>query len=502
MDSLRNFSEKYFFSISAVVIYLGMILFSFKYEMNPYLWFDDAGQFWISQGLNHDSAPLSQAGGLIDVIVNNAGYNLDPGGYGIILHYWSKISTNYVWLRSLSFLFFILSTIVLGYLGYLWTRNINIGIWAGFIPFYIPMIFNNGFALRAYSMEVLGCLVCILAVHFLQNKLSIKRLFCWSVIIAVFLTSRYSFIVVAFVTSLYILYLIYRSDSSNKTKWFMAVVYAMPLFVTIIYIYFAALRFQNPKLDTLDYLPYISSNWKVLIHRSSLRHFFYLFVVVWLSYIFRENEKFQKYKGLVFITVSVNVLFFVFSCFGMHPWDGGCDRCISMITLVIISITALWCELISLVYEKVKIQYILLLFICYQLTAFKSDIKAPWWKNNSEMSLISDFKQLSIDENSKVFVDRWESPCLRYQIEYGSLKGVINYPQNYTFMIYRKHGIGYRNSNDLSRDEWIKKTQPYLNDLYDKYDILIVPELYVVKSENSDKWKSVNGHNKIWIKAQ
>ena len=501
MKTLQVNFKKYLFPCVAMILYVGMVTFSFKYEMSPYLWFDDAGQFWISQGLNHDSAPLSPTGGLMDVITNNAGYNLDPGGFGIILHYWSMISTNYIWLRSLSFLFFILSTLILGYLGYEWTKNINIGIWASFVLFFISMIYYNGFNVRAYSMEVLGCLISVLAIHRFQKGLSYKKLIGWSILIAIFMTSRYSFIVVAFVTSLYVLYLIYQSNNTNKTKLLMAVVYALPLFAILAFIYFAALRYQNPKLETLGYLPYISTNWKVIFHIASLRHLFYIFVILWITFVFRKSEKLKPYKGLIFITISANVLFFIFSCLGMHPWDGGCDRCISMITLVIISITALWCELLKLVDDKFNIQYILLAFICLQLARYKTDIKSPWWFNNSEY-ILTDWAKLDLTEK-RIYVDRWQSPCLRYLIEHGSLQGVPNYPQNFTFAAYRKHGFGHEENAFKDRKEWYEKTQPELNDLYDKYDVLVVPELYGNKPDNCDKWKRLNDQNDIiWIKKE
>lgn len=495
MKTLQVNFKKYLFPCVAMILYVGMVTFSFKYEMSPYLWFDDAGQFWISQGLNHDSAPLSPTGGLMDVITNNAGYNLDPGGFGIILHYWSMISTNYIWLRSLAFLFFILSTLVLGYLGYVWTTKVNIGIWACFVPFFISMIYYHGFSVRAYSMEVLGCMICILAVHNLQKGISFRKLLGWSVIIAFFLTSRYSFSVVAFVTSLYVIFLISQSNNPIKTKLRMTLVYAIPLLVILVLIYLFALRYQNPEIKSLNYLPYISSNWKVIFHKASLRHLFYLFVIIWITYIFRGSDILTKYKGLIFITIATNVLFFILSCFDMHPWDGGIYQCISMITLVIISITALWCELIKHVYDKIHIQYILLAFICLQLANYKTDKISPPWLNDGE-NLLSDWNQLHIT-NEKIYIDHWQSPCVRYLIEYGVLKGTPNYPQNFTFVTYSQDN----DNASLGLIEWYEKTQPDLNELYEKYDILVVPELYGNKPYNCDKWQRLNSQNDIiWVK--
>lgn len=491
------FNNVVFFS-TTIILYVGMLIFSYRFEMDPYLWFDDAGQFWISQGLNHDSDPLSPMGDLLDVIINNAGYNYDPGGFGILLHFWSMISTNYLWLRSLSLCFFLISVFLFGYLSYLWTKNIYVSIWASFVPFFIPMIFYAGFYIRAYSMEVLGCLVCVLSIFSLQSKISNQRVMFWSVLIAFFLTSRYSFIVVAFVTSLYILYLIYRSQNSCKTKFLMILGYSIPLFLVLTLIYFVSFRYQNPELKSLSYLPYVCNNWRILFHKASLRHLFYLFVIVWVTYAFRDKPNFTPYRGLVFVTLSSNVLFFLFSCMGVHPWDGGTNRCISMITLVIISITALWCEILNFALKKINIQYLLLAFIFLRLADYSSDIKA----SQNRVNMLNDWKQLNINTTDKVFVDRSESPCLRYQMEFGALKSTLNYPANYTFIKFRKHCFSC-NENVIynSIGEWYRNTQPELNDLYDTYNILVAPELYGNNFTNSDKWKSINGHDIIWVKS-
>jgi hypothetical protein len=83
-----------------VLIVLGIYLVTFaaisKNLFTPYLWLDEAGQFWISKGLNHQSPPLSKENGLNEVIINNKYKNLDPGGFSILLHFWTYVSNHYV----------------------------------------------------------------------------------------------------------------------------------------------------------------------------------------------------------------------------------------------------------------------------------------------------------------------------------------------------------------------------------------------------------------------
>ena len=249
-----------------VFVYIGILVVSARYFNNPYLWFDEAGQFWISKGLNHDSAPMSECGNIMDVIENNHNYNLDPGGFGILLHYWSKISNHHRWLRVLPLSFFILTILGFIVLSYNWTKNKYIASLAGLIPFMNWMILSEAYEIRAYSMEVLGVVVCILAIESLRKNISYSKLALWSMIIALFMTSRYSFIIVAFVTSTYILYLIYKQDIEFRSKLLEIVVYVLPLFMVLFLDYMLAMRFQNSHIDALSYLPYIKTEPSVKLH--------------------------------------------------------------------------------------------------------------------------------------------------------------------------------------------------------------------------------------------
>ena len=65
-----------------------------KWMGNELLDYDEAGQFWMSKGLHHYSAPYSECGSLKDALEYNRHYNMDPGGFTAILYFWSKISND------------------------------------------------------------------------------------------------------------------------------------------------------------------------------------------------------------------------------------------------------------------------------------------------------------------------------------------------------------------------------------------------------------------------
>ena len=70
------------------------------------MWWDEAEQFWISRGLSNYSHPFAAPQGLRHVIWSNRLFNLDPGGYSILLFFWSRASQTLARLRGLSFAFF------------------------------------------------------------------------------------------------------------------------------------------------------------------------------------------------------------------------------------------------------------------------------------------------------------------------------------------------------------------------------------------------------------
>lgn len=283
MKNYRIVLDKFFMPV-CILVYLLVIVSAYRtcyFGWSSFLWFDEAGQFWIAKGLNHDSDPMSPVGNVIDVIRNNRDYNLDPGGFGVLLHFWSMISNGHIWLRTLPFLFFIGTILSFVHLSYRWTKNKYIAVLMGFVPVFTNMIMREMFNIRAYSMEIMGVVVAVIAIDYIKEKVTPKRLLQFSLLISLFMTSRYSYIIVAFVASTYILWLIYKTDESNNKKLLMAGVYALPLLVTLTCIYFMALRYQNSGLEGLSYVDcYVRSNPSILLKNSNLLLLFNLGLIM------------------------------------------------------------------------------------------------------------------------------------------------------------------------------------------------------------------------------
>ncbi len=462
-----------------------------------YLWFDEAGQFWISKGLNHDSAPLSAEGGVADVIENNKYYNMDPGGFGILLHFWSAISNHHDWLRLLPFIFFIGVVIGFIYLSYSWLKNLDIALLMGFIPILVPMVLNMGFEVRAYSMETLGTVLCVVALQKMRNNLEYKTLFFWGCIFSLFMTSRYSSVVVVFVTSVYVLILIILRNYSLKEKALRIGAYALPLLISLAYIFIFSFRYQNDSHDQLPYLQFLSNNPLVLF-----RPFNFLFIVSigLCTLLFFARKRYQilnKYAPLLFVAIGVNVLFIVLSLMGIHPWRIA-KSCISMVILILLCFSFLFGKLLRKMFnlnESVKYYTLAILsvFVVYE----RNDTLYP--RFDQDTNICFGCKKIDMSTYPKIYVECWEAPCIRYLFEYGSMKNELgkSYPKQFTF------AKGVLHSNYSVKDSMIAWSSRAIKmDELTEYDLIITSKLWDWSSKNHDKWKLMANTTNLWIKRE
>lgn len=100
--------------------------------------------------------------------------------------------------------------------------------------------------------------------------------------------------------------------------------------------------------------------------------------------------------------------------------------------------------------------------------------------------MLSCLVKINFRKFDEIYVDRWETPAIRYLFEYGILKNEsrTKYPQYFTFADPPIH-----NQHNATREDYYKQ-QPKMNELID-YDLLIAPELD--NYGEKDKWKLVNG---------
>lgn len=480
------FNEKRIQNFGIILLIL-LVLVGLSF-FSPYFDFDEAGQFWISKGLNHESAPLSVASGLSDVIVNNHDYNLDPGGFSVLLHFWSMISDNYVWLRILPYLFFVLTIYFCYRFVNLKLENKVYVVAFCFLLFFLPHIWGAGLRLRAYSMEVLGILFTLYNLQKLELSFKTRTLMVTSLSLCFFMTSRYSFVIVAFVVSLFVFLLVFKQHLSWSKRLILYARYSLPLLVTLGLIFFFSLSYQNSNVGEVSYLQYLSNDFKILLKPVSLLYFLILGLE---CYLYVKLKSHAHNNSIIFVTILTNILFLLLSSIGLHPWDVLSSRCISMVTLTNLCLVLFVFEYFEMKYPSQRIPQIV--FAIFSIIVV---LKVCFLFNLDRQNTLTDLQTINID-NKRIFIDRWENPTIRYQFEYGELRGIKNYPNNIYFMAKGNHRI---NAAKLTLKEWYQ-TQPGFNNLTD-YDILIAPELFDLKSDEQKGsiWKCINKYNRVFVK--
>jgi len=177
-----------------VAVLLGALL-QFARGNLPYtgLWYDEAVQFWISRGTDPFGPPGTPPGGVVAVVRTNGRANLDPGGFSLLLHGWSRFGQDIVWLRALPFGFFLAGLGALARLGWLWRPSLAFALFSAAVPLAYPLLLYHATEVRAYSMEFAGVTIGCLLIQRLGPEASLRRLAVSGAALGFFMGSRYSY---------------------------------------------------------------------------------------------------------------------------------------------------------------------------------------------------------------------------------------------------------------------------------------------------------------------
>jgi hypothetical protein len=470
-----------FYINSIIILYIiifGLILQNLRAQN---LWFDESVQFWVSKGLNSDSEPFSKMGSVFDVIENNKYYNMDPGGFSVLLHFWTKISNHYFWLRILPFIFFLGIAITFIYLAYFWIKQFSTALLVGLSPIFYPMILNMGFEIRAYSMEALGSLLCIVCILQLNNKINNKKIVFWSFVLSFFILSRYAILISVFIASIFVIIAIIKQKTNFKKQVISIIIFLLPIFICILLVYNLSLKYQNPGLSAVSYLNYLKYSPQKLLTFKALAYQLVIFLLI-LLYVLRQKTPYiLKYEKLLLFTILVNVLFLTLSIAGYYPWippfEFRSNRCISMITLVLLCISLAVAELVSFSFSKYSsMKHALIIFTITVFVFYRKNnlrIKLYQTPSDSESSVETNVQQEFQNQNNliskynKIKIDFWLTPSVKYFYEYGSLKPLKfnNYPRKFTFENSGRHSPGGFSVDLNLEDENIIVTSKQLDTL-------------------------------------
>lgn len=434
------------------------------------IWYDESGQFFIAKGLNHYSDPYSEPSGLGEVIQNNRDYNKDPGGFGVLLHFWTMISDSVWFLRLLPYLFFVGFLYFSYRIAKLVTGDRSVAIATAGV---VLLVFSTRLTeIRPYSMELFGLSIATYALLSMDFKCPIRKLALFSLLLCFFCTSRYSFILDSFAIVLFLA----GNWWLNKDGKFIlrSVSFGLPLLLTVIAIYAVTTFYQNKDLQQLHYLTYLSDKPIAFLYPLSI---LYYGVVGLLFYTYRRGGRLFLLNVFTAVLATVH---FGASVMGVHPWGLDPRSCSVIYVCMITYVFVLYDRLRSsarLVNVCLIAFCVLPVIVLSKGEFFKRDCR----KYKTEKEAIRVIRE---NVNQTVYVSGNLNPSLRYLFEYGILKDEaksLRYPDRFVFGKGIKHSdpsFGVAKSSGLS---------DYNCDIY-----IIAPVL------DSTLYERVEGYNSVF----
>ena len=429
------FKKTTLYTLLVVAVWVGILLLLCKGNItNPGLWFDESGQFWIGKGLNHYSLPFSPEGGILRVLGNNAHFNLDPGGFSIIVHYWTMISNNIIFLKTLPFIFFVLSMIIVTLLARIWRPKNLLAYFGGFVLLTSPLIAQYAFEFRPYSMEMLTTIFALYLCYNITNILSNSRYALFSgVLLSILLTSRYSalFSIVSLCVLIFFT-LIFKFFTKKNIINF--VYFILPIIVISALIYIFTLRYQNPTGLPPSYVTELmfktSSVSSILFNHQVFLTVLPLLIMIlmYLLSLFSDYLKkiVEPYRLFIWFALLLNLIFIILSIFGKYPW--GINSRWDISTHAIFTIA--WLPVIFIITEILYYRDYLILkilrIVAVILFIFHYYNIAKDFKYTSLDSTYLSYVSNSIPGDSKILINTSASPTIRYLFEYQLKKNEDN----------------------------------------------------------------------------
>jgi len=434
-----------------------MFAFSQHNLADANFWYDESGQFWMAKGLNHNSLPYAPTAGLGAVLFNNRQNNLDPGGFTVLLHYWTMISASPLFLRLLPFSFFVLGMVIVSRLTFIWFPKNWLSYFSGFILLWSDLLKHYAFELRAYSMEMCSTLLALYFCHRIPHILQSKRYALLAgVAMAIGITARYSALFPVAALGLIIFYRVIRSFSRKSFIHFL--VFLLPIIVSVTAIYLVTLKYQNPAGNSPSYVQSLmikTGNFSGMISASATQQLIAPLVVVLLAVVlFYSRSLFKQYRYFIAYAVITNVFFISLSLVGKYPWAFNTKWDISTHTIFVLALLPIIFIALELArYINHQLGAIVqVAAIIFFLTFFIVKANTYVYAVNLNNTVYNNFSyyhyKKSMRRDVKILANQEASSTLRYLFEYGPLNSRPDLYSNLSFFV-NDHDITHNTSLTL-----------------------------------------------------
>ena len=408
------------------------IIFAWGNITNPNFWYDESGQFWIAKGLNHFSPKFSQNGDLYDVLVNNAYYNMDPGGFSLILHYWTKVSTTPLFLRLLPYCFFLISFVIVIFIVKEWFPNSGVLVFfSGFILLTFSLFRNYAFELRPYSFEMASALLSLFVAQ-ISSRICISKKYSiiFGFLLALGLTSRYSSVVPIFSACIFYCYYALQ-NYKNKTVIKSSLLFFSPILITLLFNVLMLFN-QNMKVDTPEYV-----NEFMLATNSATKIFLHLgSIIIWLPMVILalfcsfnlKSLLTSRLKKYLIFSLIVTVIYRLLSVMGKYPLSFRTRWDISIVSIYSLSLVPLIYFIFYLYSKLLKIS-VKIFSQPPQIAVVAIGIFYLSFKNSFLNTTINYYDSVHDDFRScytevlsgRILANKNAMPTIKYLFEYGPL---------------------------------------------------------------------------------
>jgi len=440
------------------------------------MWWDETAQFWVSQGLGNYSPPFAKLRGVRDVVRMNRAENLDPGGFSLLLHFWSAHGRGLKWLRGLPFAFYLLGAASLGLLGWRLTRSAHFALAASAVPLLYPAALYFSFEIRAYSMEMTGVAIGALALVHAMEKPSWTRASLLGVTCAAFLTSRYSFVL--FTAAL--CFVFWRASARRldrrvtRVQNLLAVL--LPVFLAAAAVWWITLRHQlwaemaggwlgvvSPVYTRASVLGHGANDldllWRNLFSPPALPITACALVVALprrrvyarlqdSPQAAELNRLRSVFTSLYAVILGTQVLSIFASLLGAYPWDIASRWSAYLVMVSALSVIVLGAEFVVVLRAVLSgragacwpeglarraggaVAFLVVAVGWFQAISYRQTVESP---HGTDLALQIDRLPLASLSDRSVFVAFYEVPVLRYLYEYGPYSGRSEYPEKYRF---------------------------------------------------------------------
>ena len=434
---------------------------------NPYLWYDEAGQFFISMGIHHWDPPGTSPKDLADVLARNNEFLFDPIGYTLLLRAWMNVATAAPWLRLLPFLGFC----GLLFSGYRFLRLAGVRgpialLLVALIP-SSPLLYQYAGELRPYIFEGWGAVFCGCVLLRYGRTTGLRYPLLAGLGMSAFLWVRYPIVIAAGITGL--LLFVQLLVTRPAGGWKRLIVYALPQIVSAVAIYLLCIRHQpiSPQMPpygmptTIKYNPaFLLHPWTIVYHVLVLA---FLLLAVFAGKLFPAT-RLRLGRWAVFVLLLFGI-WSLFSAAGKISSDPNARWGIEL------NVVAVLCGalLLALLLERLPQNALLAGLIATGLVAlYRPALQTCRWYAGDAIRFrgelyVKRMAQVSQHYLPQIWSPSGSTPEIKYLFEWGSLKHLqkqAHYPEHFVLL---NRGNEFDSINKLPLFQpvlWIDFPQP------------------------------------------